>query len=58
MIPVVNREDIDWAELRTAAVAIGIRKAPRQAALDHVYQPRRKRESRHHASGCNAPRIR
>ena len=34
--PVVNREDIDWAELRTAAVAIGIRKAPRQAALDHV----------------------
>ena len=30
----MNREEIDWAGLRAAAVAIGIRKAARQAARD------------------------
>lgn len=30
----LNREEIDWAGLRAAAVAIGIRKAARQAARD------------------------
>ena len=31
-LPVVRDEEIDWAGLRAAAVAIGIRKAARQAA--------------------------
>ena len=30
----MNRDEIDWAGLRAAAVAIGIRKAARQAARD------------------------
>jgi hypothetical protein len=30
----LRREEIDWAGLRAAAVAIGIRKAARQAARD------------------------
>src|ERR1043166_5257192 len=30
----LNREEIDWAGLRAAAVAVGIRRAARQAALD------------------------
>jgi hypothetical protein len=30
----LNRDEIDWAGLRAAAVAIGIRKAARQAARD------------------------
>ena len=30
----MNSEQIDWAGLRAAAIAIGIRKAARQAARD------------------------
>jgi hypothetical protein len=32
--PSVSREEIDWAGLRAAAVAVGIRKAAREAARD------------------------
>jgi len=31
---IVTSEEIDWARLRAAAVAIGIRKAARQASRD------------------------
>ena len=34
LLRVVRREEIDWAGLRAAAVAIGIRQAARQAARD------------------------
>jgi hypothetical protein len=34
VLPVGSREEIDWAGLRAAAVAIGIRPAARQAARD------------------------
>jgi hypothetical protein len=33
-LPLVRHEEIDWAGLRAAAVAIGIRRAARQAARD------------------------
>jgi len=34
LLPIVSSEEIDWAGLRAAAVAIGIRPAARQPARD------------------------